>query len=108
MVHTRDSVNDVVQEYVDKTVSRVPEVHEIWLFGSQVTGNVQEDSDIDLAIVSPLFEKDFPRAMSTMYKTLWNMRTGTNIEIHGFTPEDFEQDLLGAEVRTTGIRMYPA
>ena len=107
MVHTEDQLNQVIAEYVTKTVDRIPQVEEIWLFGSHIHGTPHEDSDIDLAVVSPLFADDFPAALGAMYLTLWKMENRAIIEIHGFTREDFDADLLGEEVRRTGKKIYP-
>ena len=46
------TVDEIMKEVVDISVQRFgEELRQIWLFGSQVTGNTHDDSDIDVAVV---------------------------------------------------------
>lgn len=53
----------VLNEKINQVISKLQEYHinptKVILFGSYVTGNVHQHSDIDLAIWSPLITGDF-------------------------------------------------
>ncbi|ADG05885.1 nucleotidyltransferase domain-containing protein [Kyrpidia tusciae] len=104
MVYTADQVNQAVQEYLEKTLPSAPDIEEVWLFGSYANGTPHENSDIDLAVVSPRFAEDYPAAVSALAKAVWDIEAP--IQIHGFTREDFETEILGAEIRRTGKCVY--
>jgi len=104
MVYTTAQVNQAVEEYLQKTLPVAPDIEEIWLFGSYAKGTAHENSDLDLAVVSPRFAKDYPSAISVVAQALWDI--DVPIQIHGFTREDFENDILCEEIRRTGRCVY--
>jgi len=108
MVYSADQVNQMVLDYVNKTITHVSDVEEVWLFGSYSRGTSNEDSDIDLAVVSERFTNDLPMAMVDLYDAVWDMDVGVSIQIHGFTRDEFKggQDLLAQEVQRTGKCVY--
>lgn len=106
MVYSTDHLNDIVEEYVEQTVSSATDVEEIWLFGSYLNGSPNEDSDIDIAVVSERFAEDYPGTIADMCRAVWNMKSGPDIQIHGFTLSDFESDILAKEVKKSGRRVY--
>ena len=48
----REGVRENLHELCSKLVSRVPEIHQIYVFGSQARGDWNEYSDIDLFLTS--------------------------------------------------------
>ena len=59
------------------------------LFGSQITGEAQEDSDLDVIIVSPIFEHiPFLRRMPFMLKTV---RFEKHIDFLCYAPAEFRK-----------------
>lgn len=47
----REGVRENLHELCSKLVSRVPEIHQIYVFGSQARGDWNEYSDIDIFII---------------------------------------------------------
>ncbi len=79
----------------------------IILFGSQATGNTDEQSDIDLLIVSPLFDGQFPR---TLLDQLWRIAARTDYRIEPIPcglQQWLEDDRLPIieQIRREGIRI---
>ncbi len=106
MVYPTDQVNDLVTEYVRITAKTVPEIEEVWLFGSYAEQRAKDESDIDLAIVSPLFGEDYPKALSLVCRALWELSGVPSIHVHGFTRQDFQTDMLAEEVRRSGRKVF--
>lgn len=72
------------------------------VFGSQSKGLTHLESDIDVAVVSPIFGKDYHQEMVD----LLNLRDGNSIiEPHPLNPEDLATttDPLIEEIKTSGI-----
>ncbi len=106
MVYSADQVNDLVKEYVRITAETVPGMEEVWLFGSYAEQRANDESDIDLAIVSPLFGTDYPKALSLACRALWELVEAPRIHVHGFTRQDFQADMLAGEVRRSGRKVF--
>ena len=46
------TVDEIMKEVVDLSVQKFGDgLRQVWLFGSQATGNIHDDSDIDVAVV---------------------------------------------------------
>ncbi|MCS3919999.1 HEPN domain-containing protein [Fervidibacter sacchari] len=92
------------------------------LFGSQAKGQAHEGSDIDLCVVMETFDKpphqvarEIEREVESIAPTiLWQGKTlRVPVQVHVFSPEDFEGALLRAGVFVTtiareGIVLYEA
>lgn len=80
-------------------------VSKIIVFGSQVKGTALPTSDIDVAIVSPQFGKDYHDESVR----LMHIRTNDilNIEPHPFHPDDLNDrwDSLSQEIKKHGIEV---
>ncbi|WP_298437223.1 nucleotidyltransferase domain-containing protein [Geobacter sp.] len=50
-------VREIVEHYLKNLASLGVTVQKAFVFGSQATGLADEDSDIDLAVISPYFER---------------------------------------------------
>ncbi|OGI99729.1 hypothetical protein A3H53_00385 [Candidatus Nomurabacteria bacterium RIFCSPLOWO2_02_FULL_40_10] len=75
----------------------------IYVFGSQAKGNPREDSDIDVAVVSPRFINRWS-ALEYLYGKLpYGM--GWTIEPVGFSPSDFDSKYssLINEIKMYGV-----
>jgi predicted nucleotidyltransferase len=46
-------LNNLLDEYVELAIKKLPDIEQIWLFGSYSNGTANDDSDIDLAVISP-------------------------------------------------------
>ncbi len=93
-----------VEEYARLVVKEFPEC-DIFLFGSYVNGQPDENSDIDVAIVVPAYEGDF----LTMAARLSHLRNDIDpmIEPHLLSSKNDDSGFLG-EVQRTGEVIYRA
>lgn len=80
-------------------------VVQIIVFGSQVKGTAHADSDIDVAIVSPSFGKDYHNELVRLSKLCDN--DTIDIEPHPFHPDDLNNrwSTLAQEIRQHGIEV---
>ena len=53
-----DQIKKIVFEFINELKKNNIPVDDVFLFGSYAKGNYTSDSDIDLLIVSPIFEGD--------------------------------------------------
>lgn len=102
---SRTKAKKIVRNYAKALKKAHFPFHAIYLFGSHVKGTPHSWSDIDVAVVSDQFKKDFDK-----YRwLLWQIRMDIDkrIEPHGFTVDDFDndEDPMAYEIKTTGIRL---
>lgn len=92
-----------VSAYKNKLQTTKIPVLQIIVFGSQVKGTAHPDSDIDVAIVSPAFGKDYHDERVK----LMGIRTPDVIDIepHPFHPDDLNDrwSTIAAEINKYGI-----
>ncbi|OGG16084.1 hypothetical protein A3D77_02105 [Candidatus Gottesmanbacteria bacterium RIFCSPHIGHO2_02_FULL_39_11] len=73
------------------------------LFGSFAKGTNHKYSDIDLCVVSKIFDKDY----QGWFDRLWRIKSKEDIDINPmpFTPDDLTNKYytLASEIRKTGI-----
>ena len=62
---------------------------EVLVFGSRARGTQLKESDLDLMVVSRLFE-GIP-FIERAHRVLWTLRTPFPVELLCYTPEEFEQ-----------------
>lgn len=102
--YTTKEVKKKVRDYAHylKDVEHVP-VRKVYLFGSYAKRKAHAWSDIDVCIVSPIFEKE------EWLSFLWHRRrkedTDATISPVGFAPQDFRGKIVSPlvhEIRTTG------
>ena len=63
---TRDELIDILNLVVDKVTSNL-NIDEILLYGSYAKGKENDDSDIDIAVISPDLEKKNPIFENALY-----------------------------------------
>ena len=92
-----------IQKYIEK-ISKYYKIDAIILFGSYAKGNENEDSDIDIAIISSDF-KDVIDDGAKRIGLTWKI--DTRIEPHPITTEDFKNvsNPFIKEVLDTGIKV---
>ena len=92
-----------IQQYIEK-ISKYYKIDAIILFGSYSKGTENEDSDIDIAIISSDF-KDIIEDGAKLIGLTWKI--DTRIELHPITVEDYRKvsNLFVKEVRDTGIKV---
>ncbi|MEE9170142.1 MAG: nucleotidyltransferase domain-containing protein [bacterium] len=97
MVKTRSEIEDLVYHYTRNLQERGAEVDKIVLFGSHASGKASENSDIDIAVISPFFrtlgirerQEFLGRAFVDIYEP---------IEVLGFTSEEFDKAQQGTMI----------
>lgn len=94
-----NSINEFIKE-----IKKQYNITAIILFGSYAKGNENEDSDIDIAIISDDFE-DIYECMSELMGMTWDI--DARIEPHPIKKEDYENvsTPFVKEVIETGIKV---
>ena len=92
-----------IQKYIEK-ISQYYKIEVIILFGSYAKGTENEDSDIDIAIISSDFN-DIIEDGAKLIGLTWKI--DTIIEPHPITTEDYEKvsNPFVKEVMNTGIKV---
>lgn len=82
---------------------------ELYVFGSRARGDFYPDSDVDLAIVSPVFEgKDELERYDLIREDLREIFGATPVDVVLYAPEEFEQGteaLLPSVIEEEGIQV---
>ena len=94
-----NSINEFIKE-----IKKHYNITAIILFGSYAKGTEDEDSDIDIAIISDDFE-DIYECMANLMGMTWDI--DARIEPHPIKKKDFEEesDYFIKEVINTGIKV---
>ena len=92
-----------IQKYIEK-ISQYYKIEAIILFGSYAKGTENEDSDIDIAIISSDFN-DIIEDGAKLIGLTWKI--DTRIEPHPITTEDYQKvsNPFVREVVDTGIKV---
>ena len=92
-----------IKRYIEK-VSKYYKIEAIFIFGSYAKGTENEDSDIDIAIISSDFN-DIIEDGANLIGYTWKI--DTRIEPHPITTEDYENiaNPFVKEVIDTGIKV---
>ena len=96
-------IMESIKKYIEK-ISKYYKIEAIILFGSYAKGTENEDSDIDIAIISSDF-KDIVDDGAKLIGLTWKI--DTRIEPHPITTEDYENvsNPFVEEVMNTGIKV---
>lgn len=96
-------IMESIQKYIEK-ISQYYKIEAIILFGSYAKGTENENSDIDIAIISSDFD-DIIEDGARLIGFTWKI--DTRIEPHPITKEDFENvsNPFIKEVMNTGIKV---
>lgn len=86
----RAMIINIIREYLLLLKKHDVTYKKVYLFGSQVSGNVTDDSDIDLAIVSDDFSGD--TIEDSLYLMKLRRQVDSRIEPHPFLTSDFSED----------------
>ena len=101
-------INKEIADIVDKYIAIVKENYDvvaIILFGSYAKGTENEDSDIDIAVVTDDIKTD--KFDEEVNLTLLRRKIDSRIEPHIIKVEDYENDETPfvVEVKNTGIKV---
>lgn len=105
----KKNIRKIINLY-KKDLEKKIKVSSMVLFGSQVSGKKQMDSDIDLLVISQNFKRMNPdKRLELLYKERKNPITFKySMDIFGVTPEEYENasdlTILG-EIKETGIKV---
>lgn len=95
-------------EYITLLKKSFDNIESAYLFGSYVNGRMNEDSDIDLAIVFKKLD-DFERFDIQVKLMILASQIDTRIEPHPISSEDFQKgNAFAAEIRKTGVEVEMA
>lgn len=101
MAVATDSAIELVRRYIEELRSHGIAVQKAIIFGSYAKGNPKEESDIDVALVSPAFTGD--RFEDRRRIVPFRRKIDNRIEPMPFRPEDFnEGGILIDEIKRTG------
>lgn len=94
-----NSINEFIKE-----IKKHYNISAIILFGSYAKGTQNEDSDIDIAVISDDFD-DIYESMANLMGMTWDI--DTRIEPHPIKKKDFEEasNYFIREVIDTGIKV---
>ena len=97
------TIMESIKKYIEK-ISQYYKIEAIILFGSYAKGTENEDSDIDIAIISSDFN-DIIEDGAKLIGLTWKI--DTRIEPHPIKKKDFdeESDYFIKEVIDTGIKV---
>jgi len=84
-------VDEITERVVKAIRERIPDARVI-LFGSRARGDALKDSDIDLIVVSKVFEgMHFTDRASYVLRILWEADILPPVDLLCYTPEEFEE-----------------
>jgi predicted nucleotidyltransferase len=94
MAEATSEIRSIVARYVENLKAQGVPVERIYLFGSQARLDAGTESDVDLAVVSPLFEKMslWDRA-GFLGKAAWDIHCP--IDVLGFAPSQVRKAIPG-------------
>lgn len=106
MAKKRQEIEDIIKKYVNELRKLGVEVSQVILYGSYAKGRPKDYSDIDLAVVSPTFQKlDIFERQLLLSKAHHDF--GEPIEPIGLTPKQVrDKSGIVREILETGIIAY--
>ena len=104
MVQIPANIKTIIENYLAALAQHQIPIKEAILFGSYANGKYQEWSDIDIALVSDIFEGD--RIKDKDKIRMITLSVSSAIEVIPFSPQDFnQQNPLAKEILSTGIKL---
>ena len=96
-------IMESIKKYIEK-ISQYYKIEAIILFGSYAKGTENEDSDIDIAVISDDFD-DIYDCMAILMGMTWDI--DARIEPHPISKEDYEKvsNPFIKEIVDTGIKV---
>lgn len=96
------SVRQTVSAFAQALRVRGISFDHIYVFGSHARGTSTPTSDIDVCVVSPLFDKDYHQALISLFSS--SIDVDGDLDIVPYTPSDLlnRYDPLATEIRTYG------
>lgn len=97
------TIKESIDAYVSVIEKEIP-ISGVYLFGSHAKGTARLDSDIDIAIISPIFGKHTQYDGRWLVRKIWDAPF-KNIDVIGYSPRDFQRrsSPILAEIHKTGV-----
>ncbi len=101
-------ISHIINEYQKRLETLGVKVKKIILYGSHAVGEPEEDSDIDLVVISDDFKNmDLWERLSLLGRARMGIKRP--MEILGFTEEEFAEtpigSFIGDEVKSKGVQV---
>ncbi len=104
MVQLPVKIRHTIERYLHALKQHHIPIREAVLFGSYAKGNEMEWSDIDIALVSEIFEGDRMADKDKIRKI--TLSISSELEVIPFPPSEFnEQNPFAREILKTGIKL---
>ena len=104
MVEDFAKIRLILKKYIDTIKSNGIMIDKLYLFGSYARGTADENSDIDIALISKQFKGD--RFEDRRLLVPLRRKIDVRIEPIPYRPEDFkENDPLAIEIMRNGIEL---
>jgi predicted nucleotidyltransferase len=111
MAYRKNGIKKILRQFIKETRKRIP-VEKVILFGSYAKGNPKKTSDIDIAVISPKFNRmnEFER-IKFLLDCVHQIKHAfqVDMETFGYTPQEYESagyfDFLGV-IKNTGKVIY--
>jgi len=98
-------INIILKEYLKVLLNNSVPVETMILFGSYAKGTFHEWSDIDLAIVSSIFEGERIKDKNKIRHL--TLSVSSDLEVFPYNPNTFiNEDPFVYEILTTGIKVF--
>jgi predicted nucleotidyltransferase len=103
------ALRKLILDYVRALADRGVRVERVVLFGSRAVGTARDDSDVDLAIVSPDFGRDRHEEGTLLHQAAWRIDPRIEpVPVSSAAWRDDDWVPLIHELRTRGVVIYPA
>jgi len=95
----------ILKEYLNVLLHNSIPIETMILFGSYAKGSFHEWSDIDVAIVSSIFEGERIKDKNKIRRL--TLSVSSDLEIFPYNPNDFDnEDPLVHEILSTGVKVF--
>jgi len=102
-MYSQNDLSIIINNFV-KLISDEYPLDKVYLFGSYASGKADDNSDIDLALVSKNFKGN--RFLDSVELGKYVIKSSVDIEVHPFSTENFtEEDPFISEIIRTGIKI---
>ena len=104
MVNIPDRIRKTIDKYIDALRKNHVPIKQAVLFGSYAQGKYKEWSDIDIALVSDIFEGNRFEDSGKIRRI--NLSISSDLAVLPYRPEDFTpDDPFVKEIMETGVRI---
>ncbi len=100
-------VTEAIDRFIRELQTRIP-VDRVILFGSYAHGTAIDESDIDIAVVSPAFGGNTWNDRRLLFDTVIAARLDSRLEPHPLSPHDYEtpSGWVQTEILDRGIVIF--